>query len=140
MPVVDLSTPAAVEPALRERLNGRYLSVDALLADPAGRPDGSALARSQALVDRATDEFCAWLEGDGRRAAIQALADRAERERQDELVALWRRLPELDPETRAQIEGMSRHLTARLLRQPLERLREDADGRQELAARDLFGL
>lgn len=140
MPVVDLSTPAALEAGLRERLDGRYLSVDALLADPTGRPAGSVVARSQALVDRATEEFCAWFEGQGRRAAIQALAERAERERQDELVALWRRLPELDPETRAQIEGMSRHLIARLLREPLQRLRQDPDGRQELAARDLFGL
>jgi glutamyl-tRNA reductase len=140
MPVVDLSTPAALDPAVRKRLDGRYVSVDALLADPAGRPDGSTLVRSLALVDRATEDFCAWLEGEGRRAAIQALADHAERERQEELVALWRRLPELDPETRAQIEGMSRHLIARLLREPLQRLRQDPDGRQELAARDLFGL
>jgi glutamyl-tRNA reductase len=54
--------------------------------------------------------------------------------------ALWRRLPGLDRAAREEIDAMSRHLARNLLRTPLARLAEDADGRREQAARDLFGL
>jgi hypothetical protein len=35
---------------------------------------------------------------------------------------------------------MTRHLAERLLREPLERLGRDADGRTERAVRDVFAL
>ena len=41
---------------------------------------------------------------------------------------------------RATIEAMSRHLARRLLRDPLERLGADADGRHERAVRELWAL
>jgi len=65
---------------------------------------------------------------------------RAERAREAELVALWRRLPDADTETRAAIEGMTRHLAARLLREPLEQLGRDPDGEAERAVREAFAL
>jgi hypothetical protein len=68
------------------------------------------------------------------------LIERADRERQAELAALWRRLPDLEPEARGAIEGMTRHLADRLLREPLERLGRDTDGRDERVVRDIFAL
>ena len=65
---------------------------------------------------------------------------RADREREAELAALWRRFPDLEPEARDAIEGMTRHLADRLLREPLERLGRDPDGRDERAVRDIFAL
>ena len=53
---------------------------------------------------------------------------------------LWRRFPDLEPQARDAIEGMTRHLANRLLREPLERLGRDADGRDERAIRDIFAL
>ena len=86
-------------------------------------------------------EFCAWLEARDGRAAAEALAERADRER----AGRARRscgggCRDLEPEARDAIEGMSRHLAARLLREPLERLGRDPDGRDERAVRDLFAL
>jgi hypothetical protein len=46
----------------------------------------------------------------------------------------------MDPAAREAVERMSRHLTGRLLREPLERLGQDPDGRAAQAARDLFAL
>jgi glutamyl-tRNA reductase len=140
--LVDLSVPSAVSGALADRLGARFVSADALAQTEA---EGAALGnplmtRLNALVESTTAEFCDWLDGRERRAAVQALADRVERERQAELDDLWRRLPRLDPEARDVIDGMSRHLAARLLREPIERLGHDPDGRHERAARDLFGL
>jgi glutamyl-tRNA reductase len=140
--VVDLSVPAAVPSDLVERLGARLISADALAlmdAEPA-LTDDPAIARLDTLIDATTAEFCVWLEGRTGRATAEALTILADRERQEALNTLWRRLPDLDAEARDAIERMSRHLTRRLLREPLERLGRDADGRQEEAARELFGL
>ncbi len=139
--VVDLSVPAAVPVSLAEALRERLITADALaLADigPSAQ-DGSA-ARLDALVERSTAEFVAWLKGHDGRVAAEALVQHADRAREAELAALWRRLPDLEPEARDAIEGMTRHLADRLLREPLERLGRDGDGRDGRAIRDIFAL
>jgi glutamyl-tRNA reductase len=140
--VVDLSVPAAMPDAAVEALGRRFVSADALaLADvEPGTPQAGTLARLDELVERTTAEFLEWLSGGDRRTAALALIERADRERETELAALWRRLPDLDPEARDAIEGMTRHLAKRLLREPLERLGRDPDGRRERAVRDIFAL
>ena len=139
--VVDLSVPAAVPAGLAEVLGRRLITADALAVSDIGRPapDGST-ARLDALVERTTGEFLAWLQGRDGRSAAEALTERADREREAELAALWRRLPDLEPETRDAIEGMTRHLADRLLREPLERLGRDADGHDGRAIRDIFAV
>lgn len=138
--VVDLSVPAAVpEPAVAA-IGQRFVSADALALTDTGELPASSLARLDALVDSTATEFLVWLAGRDRRAAAEALIRRADDEREAELAALWRRLPNLQPEARDAIEGMTRHLTKRLLREPLERLGRDADGRDEQAVRDIFAL
>jgi glutamyl-tRNA reductase len=106
---------------------------------PRARHRRSMVARPE-VVEATTDEFRRWLDARGGRDAAATLAERAEVERQAELLALWRQLPDLDVGARAAIERMSRHLARRLLREPFERLGRDADGHHERAARDLFGL
>jgi glutamyl-tRNA reductase len=139
--VVDLSVPAAVPAGLRQILGAGLITADALaLADigPSAQ-DGSA-ARLDALVERSTEEFLAWLQGRDGRTAAEALKERADREREAGLAALWRRFPDLEPEAREAIERMTRHLADRLLREPLERLGRDTDGRDGRAIRDIFAL
>jgi glutamyl-tRNA reductase len=140
--VVDLSVPAAVPEALSAALGPRFLSADDLAlgdTDPTA-PDDRSRARVEALVDRATVEFLDWLKGRDGRATANALVKHADQEREAELAALWRRLPDLEPEMRGAIEEMTRHLATRLLREPLERLGRDIDGRDERAVRDIFAL
>jgi len=140
--IVDLSVPAAVPMMLVERMGPRLISADdlAVAESDSAAQDTRSIARLDALVDEATAEFRSWLEiGDGR-AAAAALAARADRDRQAELDQLWRQLPDLDARARQAIELMSGHLARRLLREPLERLGHDDDGRHERAARELFGL
>jgi glutamyl-tRNA reductase len=139
--VVDLSVPAAVPARLAEILGRRLITTDALaLADigPVAQ-DGSA-ARLDALIERSTGEFVAWLQGRDGRSAAEALAERADRDREAELAALWQRLPHLEPEARDAIERMTRHLADRLLREPLSRLGRDVDSRDERTIRDIFAL
>lgn len=140
--LIDLSMPAAVPPGLVRRLGARFVSADDLANSDAGlvADNGRSLARLDDLVGETTAEFCAWLERRDGRATAAALTERADRERDAELDLLWRQLPDLDAVAHDAIERMSRHLARRLLREPLERLGRDADGRHERAARELFGL
>jgi glutamyl-tRNA reductase len=139
--VVDLSVPVAIPDVLGELLGTRLVTADDLArldADDDDRP--VRRDRVDALIDEATREFLTWDAGRDRRAAAHALVERADLARQVELAALWRRLPDLDAETRAAIERMTQHLADRLLKEPLERLGRDRDGRDERAARELFAL
>jgi glutamyl-tRNA reductase len=139
--VVDLSVPAAVPARLAEMLGGRLITADDLaLADVGQAAQDGPSARLDALIDRTTVEFLDWLKRRDGRAAAEALVERADREREAELAALWRRLPNLEPEARLAIEAMTQHLATRLLREPLERLGRDADGRELRAVREIFAL
>lgn len=140
--VVDLSVPSAVSVEAAAALGDRFIAADSLAYD-AGRsetPEDGFLARLDALVDSATADVLDWFDARQGRAAAEALIEHADRQREAELVRLWRRLPELQPDAREAIEGMARHLTRRLLREPLERLGRDSDGRHERAVRDIFAL
>ncbi len=137
--VIDLSMPAAVPAGLAKRLGPRLIVVDAL-ARVGDDVTAGTDPRLAALIERTAAEFGEWQRGRDGRAAAAALVAHADRERETELEALWRALPDLDPDARLAIEDMTRHLARRLLRQPLERLGRDGDGRESRAVRDLFAL
>jgi glutamyl-tRNA reductase len=140
--IVDLSVPAAVPDAAAEALGARLISADSLAAvdDDPGEVEEGSVARLGALVDHTSAEFMEWLAGRDGRTAARTLMNRADRRREAELAALWRRLPDLELDARDAIEAMTRHLANRLLREPLERLGRDTDGRDERAVRDIFAL
>lgn len=139
--VIDLSVPAAVPVGLPGALGDRLITADALALGAAGRPTSDAATdRLDVLAERTTAEFIGWLARRDGRAAAAALLKHADLERRSELDALWRRLPDLEPDARLVIEEMTRHFAERLLREPLERLGRDADGQNERAVRDMFAL
>jgi glutamyl-tRNA reductase len=139
--VVDLSVPVAVPAPIELKLAARLITADALALDGDGEmAEYGSAARLDALVDRLTAEFVAWLKGSDGRSTARALKERADSAREAELAVLWRRFPDLEPEAREAIEGMTRHLADRLLREPLRRLGRDADGPDGRAIRDIFAL
>jgi glutamyl-tRNA reductase len=138
--VVDLSVPTAVSERVARELGPRFVSIDDLALEPDARDSRVDVPRTHKLIEATLGEFLAWMDGRGGRAAARALAERAETERVAELDQLWQRLPVLDEGARLAIERMSRHLADRILREPLERLGRDTDGRAERAARELFTL
>jgi glutamyl-tRNA reductase len=152
--VVDLSFPPAVPAGLSARLGRRLISADMLAAGspqvalreaPSGEPvrprhPSATLSRMDRLINGAVTEFEDWTGRSDARAAARALIRRADEHREVELAALWRRMPDLEPDARAAIEGMTRHLAGRLLQAPLERLQQDPDGRDGRAVREIFAL
>lgn len=140
--VVDLSFPPAVV-GLAGLPGARIVTADDLaLGAPidADAAPSATVARLDALIDETVEAFVLWTQRDGSRAAAAELVRRADAERSRELDRLWHRLPGTDPDTRAAVEEMTRHLADRLLRPPLERLGRDADERTAAAIRELFAL
>lgn len=140
--VVDVSVPSAVPVAVAVGLGSQMVTADdlALRESEETRRDTVPDPRSEALIEQTVHAYLEWQARRDSRAAADALVRRADLEREAELAALWKKLPTLDPESREVIEGMTRHLAARLLRQPLERLGRDVDGVEGRTVRDLFAL
>jgi glutamyl-tRNA reductase len=138
--IVDLSVPMAIPQRLAVGIGDRLVSIDDLAVATTSPVSQQDHARMAALVERSLADYERWADGHDRRSAAEALVRLAEAERHSELDRLWQTHPEMDPAAREAVERMSRHLTGRLLREPLERLGQDADGRAAQAARDLFAL
>lgn len=141
--VIDLSAPPALHEGLRRKLGPRLVTIDDLadLADAPGEgPSQHLLERLDALADATLSEYAQWSAAEAQRAAAQALSHRAASAESAELAQLWQRAPTLDDVQREEIEKTVRQLTRRLLRDPLEQLSEDGDGRHARAARELFRL
>jgi len=140
VPVIDLSSPPALSPDLREALGERFVSVDDIARGPEDVVRDRVRRRIEQLLDEADAEFSHWVGGRGAVPAIKALTEQAESRRAEEMEKLLRRMPHLEVHDRDLVEQMSRRLVAGLLHAPLATLREDESGEREQAARDLFAL
>jgi glutamyl-tRNA reductase len=138
-PVVDLSSPPALDEATRDALGARYTSIDDLARDPAEVLGPRLRARMDAAVEDALGALERWSRTRTTVPAIRALTDRAEARRSEELERLFRRT-DLRPDERDLVEQMSRRLVAGLLHAPIVTLRDDETGDLEAAARTLFAL
>jgi glutamyl-tRNA reductase len=140
VPVVDLSSPPSVSPAMQARLGAQFTSVDDLVVGPEFAPHDRLRRRIEKVVADAGRDYCLWLRNRESVPLIQAVSASAEQIREAELEWLVRRLPGLGPDEQATIEQMSHRLVAALLHAPLDALHADEAGALERAARDLFGL
>jgi glutamyl-tRNA reductase len=139
MPVVDLSSPPALDPELRVALGERYASVDDLARSTQDQIRPRLRNRLERAIDAAEAQFASWVHARASVPAIQVLSDIAETRRTEELERLFRRL-DLGDRERELVEQMSRRLVAGLMHAPLASLREDATGDLDRAARALFSL
>jgi glutamyl-tRNA reductase len=144
--LVDLAVPADVERETADVEGARLFDVDDLRA---GLDDalGSRL-REVPSVEAIVEEEVEAFERRYRELEVEPLLAslrlQAEAIREQEVERALRRLGDVDPETSAQIEHLSRALVKKLLHEPTVRLRERAgEGDADDVAgtlRDLFGI
>ncbi len=136
--VLDIGTPRNVDPSVRN-LEGVHLidmgdinrSLQASLKQR--RKEVRAV---ESIVEQEVAGFDAWLGGADILPVLSAIRQRAEADRQREVANLTDRMPDLNPEVRAQIESLSRSLVNTILDPPSRRLREEAgNGHAEEFAR-----
>lgn len=139
--VIDLSSPCALAPELASSLGPRLTTIDDLARVEPGKfgYTPALIARLNGLVEQTVGEYARWLTRAGQRRAAEALAEHAQTVG---TAALGRLLDnvDLDDQQRRAVEQMVSQLTRRLLRDPLEQLSQDPDGRHARAARELFRL
>ena len=139
--IIDLSAPGALLPEFASSLGARLTTIDDLAHvahDDAGFTP-ALVARLDTLIDQTLAEYADWVARAGQRDAAEALARRAETVGSAELGRLLDQV-ELDDEQLRAVEQMVAQVTRRLLRDPLEQLGQDRDGRHARAARELFRL
>jgi glutamyl-tRNA reductase len=139
--IIDVSSPPALDRSLAAALATRLSTIDELAQPGEDSAAGAALlSRLDARVEESVDDYERWANSDALRGAADALATRARNLQVAELERLWRSVPSLDADQRAEVERAVEHLTNSLLRDPLEQLSADRDGRRARAVRELFRL
>jgi glutamyl-tRNA reductase len=144
--LIDIAVPRDVEPSVSNVRGIRLFNLDDLQA----YLEGSISERRQqvplveAILGQELEAFEAGLRGADVNPVIAGLRKKAEAIRQHELERALRHLPDLDPQTRDYIQGMTRALMNKLLHEPTSRLRAAADdghgAEYAESVRYLFGL
>jgi glutamyl-tRNA reductase len=142
--LLDLAVPRDIDPAAAELPGVHLADVDDLAAAIDRAATTRSVAAARAVVADEAARFSA-----RRRAArlaplIAALRERGDRARDAEVTRALARMPDLSPQERATIQAMARAIVAKLLHEPVVRVKDlAARGAAEPHARalaELFGL
>src|SRR6266542_1633549 len=143
--LLDLAVPRDVDPAVKDFPDVRLANIDDLkgiLAETGTAPGD--LERARAIVLEEVARFAAWRRAARLAPLIQALRERGARIQAAELARASSRLSSLSDREWAAIESLASGIVAKLLHQPIVRLKErsgpGAGDELARAAAELFGL
>lgn len=141
--LIDIAVPRDVAPSVRDLPGVALYDIDDLAATCAANSArrAAAAAAAQAIVDEEADRFMAWWRAREVVPTIQALRERAEQIREQELRRALARLPGLSERDRQVVAALASALVGKLLHQPTVYLKqsEDALGQAHIVRR-LFDL
>ncbi len=125
--VVDLAVPRDFDPLIGNCIGVYLYSMDDLaqVCDENLRSREQELPRAQKIVEDETAKFLAELRHQATGPTILQLKQSAEIVRDAEIARLMNRLPELDPQSKMEIERSFGRLVNKLLHPPLESLKEE---------------
>ena len=144
--LIDIAVPRDVDPGLRDLPNVRYYDLDDLESHLHGvlAERQQAVPRVEAIVAEEMARFEAWRQALVVAPVIADLRAKADAIRRAEVEKTLRRLPNLTPAERQQIELFSEALVNKLLHDPTGRLKAVAGNghaaEYAAAVRDLFAL
>jgi glutamyl-tRNA reductase len=140
---VDIAVPRNIDPGVRAVDNVHLFGIDELRSQLASHLDERMrhVSAVEAIVD---EEVCAWGWADEVSPVLAALYQNAEQLRRRETTRALSSLAGADEHVIARMEQLSRTLVRRLLHEPAQCLRSEAEPEQRQAyaraARALFGL
>jgi len=143
--LLDLAVPRDIDPAVKDFPDVRLADIDDLKDMLAG--SGTApgdLDKARTIVQEEVARFAAWRRAARLAPLIQALRERGARIQAAELARASSRLSSLSDREWAAIESLASGIVAKLLHQPIVRLKErsgpGAGDELARAAAELFGL
>jgi glutamyl-tRNA reductase len=144
--VLDLAVPRDVEPSAREIPNLTLADIDDLRGTAPVRAAATAedLERAQAIVDEEVRRFALRRRAERLAPLIHALRERGDAVVEAEFRRFRSELADLTPDEREAVAGLARGVVAKLLHEPIVRLKElSGPGTQDQHARmlaELLGL
>jgi len=144
--LIDLSIPRNVDPAVRAIGNVHLYDLDSLQAfiDTTLAQRNSSVPKVRAIVEEEARDFIVWAKSRELVPLTLAILDAADAVRREELQGYLETARALSPKESKAIERLSRRIVHRLLREPLERLRElscTPEGARDLAlVQYVFGI
>ncbi|WP_310961418.1 glutamyl-tRNA reductase [Nocardioides terrisoli] len=127
MAVVDLALPHDVDPAVAGLPGVRLIDLAALAAASEADPQGDDVAGVRAIVAEELGAFLNLRRTSSITPTVVALRSMATDVVDGELQRLLSRLPDLDPEIRAEVEQAVRRVADKLMHQPTVRIKELAN-------------
>ncbi len=126
--ILDLAIPRDFDPAIDQMTNVYLYSVDDLKAqcERNHRLRENELPKAEAIVQRQVDQFLHQWNMRFSAPAIRQLRDRTDEIKAEELNRLFRKLQDLSPETKREIEISFDRLVNKMLHRPMESLRDEA--------------
>jgi glutamyl-tRNA reductase len=141
--VLDLAVPRDVEPSSREIPNVTVADIDDLrtTASVRGAATSTDIARAHEIVDEEVHRFTLRRRAERLAPLIHALRERGETVVEAELRRFRSNLADLTPDEREAVEALARGIVAKLLHEPIVRLKElSAPGTEDQHARMLAEL
>jgi glutamyl-tRNA reductase len=144
--VLDLAVPRDVEPSARDLPNVTLVDIDRLKSTLAMREEAivDEIARAHAIVDDEVRRFTLRRRSERLAPLIRALRRRGDEVVVAELERFRSDLASLTPDERETVEAMARGIVAKLLHDPIVRLKElSAPGTRDAHAKllaDLFDI
>jgi glutamyl-tRNA reductase len=140
--LLDLAVPRDVDPAVGEMAGVALAAIDHLRETLTSRTAPAAeIGRARAIVSEEVERFTSWRRAARLAPLIRALRERGDRVAATELARVLPRLEGLDERQRAAVESLAQGIVAKLIHDPIVRLRRPGSG--DALARalgELFGI
>ena len=141
--LIDVAVPRDIHPDVGEVANVSLHDMDELKEtaelDRKGKEEEAA--KVEGMVEAEADGFMAWWASQEVVPTIKALRTQAETIKRQELEKTLRRLKGLSPEERRSVEALASAIIAKMLHNPLVRLKNSQDGHSYVRVlRELFDL
>jgi glutamyl-tRNA reductase len=123
--IVDIAVPRNIEPSVGQINNVFLYNIDDLthIADLSRQQREGEVQKVEEIIKREVAKLVAWQRELAIRPVVSALMKKAEEIGSAQLTLTLRKLRPLSDEERHSLEMMTRSITARILREPIEYLR-----------------
>ncbi len=140
--IIDIAVPRNVAPEVARLKNVFLYNLDDLtgVANTNRRQRKGAIKQAEEIVADEVDKFVTWWHDFEVRPVLSALMTKAEAIRAAQLNKTVKKLPPLSSDQQECLESMTKSIVTRLLKDPIQYLKTNGNGRDSKLVKELFRL